>query len=268
MLAAAQLGITACTLVLGIVAEPAIAHLLEPVFDAADVPHGNGAPGRLRDRAGRRDLPAHADRRDGAEEHRAGRPGKDRAAARPAAGGADPGAAAGDLRGQRAGQRRCCGCCGSSRGRGRVGVLRRRAGPDGGGRRAARDCSTSGRPSGCRTRWNWAAGRSGEIVLPPERVVRAPLGITAGGAGGAQRAAPASPVSRSPTTTGACWAICTSRTRWTPSRATRRSRRRRCGAITRVAGGDPAGRRAHRDAARAAPTWRPWWTTRAAGWAW
>ncbi|MFI6085533.1 hemolysin family protein [Streptomyces sp. NPDC051217] len=40
MLAAAQLGITLCTLVLGIVAEPAIAHLLEPLFDAVGVPHG------------------------------------------------------------------------------------------------------------------------------------------------------------------------------------------------------------------------------------
>ncbi|MFF3324863.1 hemolysin family protein [Streptomyces sp. NPDC002889] len=40
VLAAAQLGITLCTLVLGIVAEPAIAHLLEPVFDAVGMPHG------------------------------------------------------------------------------------------------------------------------------------------------------------------------------------------------------------------------------------
>ncbi|MER5886543.1 hemolysin family protein [Streptomyces sp. NPDC001941] len=39
LLAAAQLGITLCTLVLGIVAEPAIAHLLEPVFDMVGVPH-------------------------------------------------------------------------------------------------------------------------------------------------------------------------------------------------------------------------------------
>ncbi|HEY5836571.1 hemolysin family protein [Streptomyces sp.] len=39
LLAAAQLGITASTLVLGIVAEPAIAHLLEPVFHATHVPH-------------------------------------------------------------------------------------------------------------------------------------------------------------------------------------------------------------------------------------
>ncbi|MFC7216913.1 hemolysin family protein [Streptomyces polyrhachis] len=40
VLATAQLGITLCTLVLGIVAEPAIAHLLEPLFDAVGVPHG------------------------------------------------------------------------------------------------------------------------------------------------------------------------------------------------------------------------------------
>ncbi|WP_447035341.1 hemolysin family protein [Streptomyces sp. DSM 118878] len=40
LLAAAQLGITLCTLVLGVVAEPAIAHLLEPLFDWVGVPHG------------------------------------------------------------------------------------------------------------------------------------------------------------------------------------------------------------------------------------
>ncbi|NGO71975.1 hemolysin family protein [Streptomyces boncukensis] len=40
LLAAAQLGITLCTLVLGVVAEPSIAHLLEPVFHAAGVPEG------------------------------------------------------------------------------------------------------------------------------------------------------------------------------------------------------------------------------------
>ncbi|WEB38875.1 hemolysin family protein [Streptomyces yunnanensis] len=39
LLAAAQLGITLCTLVLGAVAEPAIAHLLEPGFDAVGIPH-------------------------------------------------------------------------------------------------------------------------------------------------------------------------------------------------------------------------------------
>ncbi|KUL49648.1 hypothetical protein ADL22_08075 [Streptomyces sp. NRRL F-4489] len=38
LLAAAQLGITLCTLVLGAVAEPAIAHLLTPLFDAVGLP--------------------------------------------------------------------------------------------------------------------------------------------------------------------------------------------------------------------------------------
>ncbi|WP_143672088.1 CNNM domain-containing protein, partial [Streptomyces caniscabiei] len=42
LMAAAQLGITLCTLVLGIVAEPAIEHLLEPLFHAVGVPEGAG----------------------------------------------------------------------------------------------------------------------------------------------------------------------------------------------------------------------------------
>ncbi|MFI6253143.1 hemolysin family protein [Streptomyces sp. NPDC051016] len=42
LLAAAQLGITLCTLVLGVVAEPAIEHLLEPVFHAVGVPESAG----------------------------------------------------------------------------------------------------------------------------------------------------------------------------------------------------------------------------------
>ncbi|MFB8777484.1 hemolysin family protein [Streptomyces broussonetiae] len=40
MMATAQLGITLSSLVLGAVAEPAMAHLLEPAFEAAHVPHG------------------------------------------------------------------------------------------------------------------------------------------------------------------------------------------------------------------------------------
>ncbi|MEU4423098.1 hemolysin family protein [Actinoplanes sp. NPDC024001] len=40
MLAGAQLGITLCTLGLGAVAKPAVAHLLEPVFTAAGLPGG------------------------------------------------------------------------------------------------------------------------------------------------------------------------------------------------------------------------------------
>ena len=39
-MAAAQLGITLCSLGLGAISEPAIAHLLEPGFDALHVPHG------------------------------------------------------------------------------------------------------------------------------------------------------------------------------------------------------------------------------------
>jgi CBS domain containing-hemolysin-like protein len=42
LMAAAQLGITLCTLVLGVVAEPAIEHLLEPLFHAVGVPPSAG----------------------------------------------------------------------------------------------------------------------------------------------------------------------------------------------------------------------------------
>ncbi len=40
MMAAAQFGITICSLTLGAVAEPTVAHLLEPLFHAAHVPEG------------------------------------------------------------------------------------------------------------------------------------------------------------------------------------------------------------------------------------
>ena len=40
VMAAAQLGITICSLGLGAVGEPAIAHLMEPVFEQVHVPHG------------------------------------------------------------------------------------------------------------------------------------------------------------------------------------------------------------------------------------
>ncbi|WP_338899520.1 hemolysin family protein [Streptomyces sp. TG1A-60] len=42
LMATAQLGITLCTLVLGVVAEPAIEHLLEPLFHAIGVPESAG----------------------------------------------------------------------------------------------------------------------------------------------------------------------------------------------------------------------------------
>ncbi|WP_328917173.1 MULTISPECIES: hemolysin family protein [unclassified Streptomyces] len=40
MMAAAQFGVTVCSLTLGAVAEPTVAHLLEPVFSAARLPEG------------------------------------------------------------------------------------------------------------------------------------------------------------------------------------------------------------------------------------
>ncbi|WP_202232456.1 hemolysin family protein [Actinacidiphila reveromycinica] len=40
MMAAAQFGVTVCSLTLGAVAEPTVARLLEPAFSAAHVPHG------------------------------------------------------------------------------------------------------------------------------------------------------------------------------------------------------------------------------------
>lgn len=40
MMAAAQFGITICSLTLGAVAEPTVAHLLEPVFEAIQLPDG------------------------------------------------------------------------------------------------------------------------------------------------------------------------------------------------------------------------------------
>ncbi len=40
MMAAAQFGITICSLTLGAVAEPTVAHLLEPVFEAVHLPEG------------------------------------------------------------------------------------------------------------------------------------------------------------------------------------------------------------------------------------
>ena len=51
MIAGAQLGITICSLGLGAIAEPALAHLLEAPFAAVGLPDRRGAPGRVRARA-------------------------------------------------------------------------------------------------------------------------------------------------------------------------------------------------------------------------
>ena len=75
-----QLGITVCSLVLGAVGEPAVAHLLEPVLHAAHVPDSLLHPIAFVDRARDRGLPARRARRDDPQEHRAGRPRPGRAA--------------------------------------------------------------------------------------------------------------------------------------------------------------------------------------------
>ena len=97
-MAGAQLGITVCSLGLGAVGEPAVAHLLEPLFHAARVPDDAAAPGLVRGRAVDRGLPARGARRDGAQEHRPRRPRPRRARARPAADGDRHRAAPGDRR--------------------------------------------------------------------------------------------------------------------------------------------------------------------------
>ena len=107
----------------------------------------------------------------------------------------------------------------------------------------------------------------GEIVLPPERVVRAPLGITAGGAGVAQRPLRLLPFpGRRRRGAGAGL-----------SARQGRARRRAAGRAlppVRAAAHHPGRARRPRwttcspRCGRAAPTWRRWWTTRGAGWAW
>ena len=77
MLAGAQLGITICSILLGRVGEPAVAHLLEPPFDLVGVPDAVAAHGVVRHRDHDRRGVARPARRDGAEEHRDRRPGID-----------------------------------------------------------------------------------------------------------------------------------------------------------------------------------------------
>ena len=76
-----QLGITVCSLVLGAVAEPTAAHLLEPLLHAAARPRVVRAPDRHRGRAGGRGLPPRRAGRDDPEEHRPGRTRPGRAGA-------------------------------------------------------------------------------------------------------------------------------------------------------------------------------------------
>ncbi len=135
MLAAAQLGITLCTLVLGIVAEPAIAHLLEPVFDAVGVPHGLVHPISF---VIALSLATYLHMLLGEmvpKNIALAEPTRSRAAARAAPGDARPGAAASDLRDQRLRERPAQAVAGGGQGRGVRDLLGRRAGPYGHRRR-------------------------------------------------------------------------------------------------------------------------------------
>ena len=75
MMACAQLGITLCGVLLGALGEPAVAALLEPVFESLGVPGGMAAPGVAGDRVAAGGVRARRARRDGAEEHRHRRTG-------------------------------------------------------------------------------------------------------------------------------------------------------------------------------------------------
>ncbi len=70
MMAGAQLGITMCSLGLGAIGEPAVAHALEIPLAAIGVTGAGAALDRVRHRARHRGLPPHGARRDGPEEHR------------------------------------------------------------------------------------------------------------------------------------------------------------------------------------------------------
>ena len=94
MLAGAQLGITVCSILLGRVAEPAVARLLETPFHLVRHP-GCGAAHRVVHRGdlNRRGV-ARSARRNGAEEHRDCRPGVGGDAAGSRVPAVDPGGAA------------------------------------------------------------------------------------------------------------------------------------------------------------------------------
>ena len=87
VIAVNQLGITVCSLVLGAVAEPTIAHLIEPVLHALHVPESFLHPVAFTIGLSIVVLPARGDGRDDPQEHRAGRAGP----RRPGAGNARSG---------------------------------------------------------------------------------------------------------------------------------------------------------------------------------
>ena len=191
-----------CTLVLGIVAEPAIAHLLEPLFHAVGVPDGADPPDLVRDRAGRGDLPAHA---ASARWCRRTSRWPNRCAARSRSG------------------RRWSALTRALRpviftinafANALLRLLRVETKDEVAAafsddqlarwsrRRRGRAAGRRGPPSGCGTPWSWAAGRSARWCCPPS-------GWSARGSGSPRRAwsssppSPASPASPSSTATAA-----------------------------------------------------------------
>ena len=118
MLAASQLGITICSLLLGRLGEPAVAHLHRAAVRAwLGLPEAVLGAGGVRDLAGRRGRGrAHGARRDGAQEHRDRRAGAHRDAGWCRRSWlfttvAEPGHRACSTGSPRS----CCGCCGCGR---------------------------------------------------------------------------------------------------------------------------------------------------------
>ena len=170
-MAAAQLGITICSLGLGAVGEPAIAHLMEPVFEARRRARGRSC---TRSRSSSRMtivvVPARRARRDGAQEPRAGRARPGRAVPRPV----------------HAGRRRWCSsrswCCSTAIANADRAAVPRRASRRGRRRptrttrspgwsrsRAVRVCSTRTSTAWCRVRSTSHDGTVDQVLLPARR---------------------------------------------------------------------------------------------------
>ena len=125
LLAGSQLGITLCTLGLGAVAKPAVHDLLLPVFTTWGLPAVTADVVAFVAGAGRGDVPAPGDRRDGAEVVGDRAPGALRDPARAADAGVHDCHPAGARRAERAGERAACaGWGGAGRRGGRAATTR------------------------------------------------------------------------------------------------------------------------------------------------
>ncbi len=169
-MAAAQLGITICSLGLGAVGEPAIAHLMEPAFEARQRPARPGASDLVRHRDDDRGVPPRRARRDGAQEPRARRPRPRRADPRPvhAGGRRDPQAVRGVA--QRHRQPHRPAVPGRAQRRGRLDLHPRR------GRRPGRGVASRGSARRARVRpgvgaLDFSDGTIDQVLLPREGLV-------------------------------------------------------------------------------------------------